>query len=289
MAARWLRLDVWVPPDLSEVVADLLFDVGSCGLQIHDDASHEVKLSAYFGEERSTASILFDVEKKLDHWVARGPLREKRLCASTVEEEAWGLNWRAYFKPTQVTGRIALCPPWEPLPEEPGRIVVVINPKMAFGTGEHETTRICLRALDQTLREGDTILDVGTGTGILSIAAIKLGARRSVAVDTDPRALENAAENLAINKVQDKVRLIEGSAEGMAGTFDLILCNIQSSVILPLLGRFRESMSPGGRVIFSGILAKERASFTETLKQKGFSVASILEEGEWIGTVAEAI
>jgi ribosomal protein L11 methyltransferase len=203
------------------------------------------------------------------------------------DNEDWSATWRRGLEPRRVTERLVVKPTWCTWDAQPGEVVLDIDPQMAFGTGEHATTRGCLRLLDAALRPGDRVLDVGSGSAVLAIAAARLGAAEVVAVEYDPDANLNARENLARNGVADRVRILEAMADAELlrelGGFDLILANILSSVIRPLLPAFRETLraSAGGRLIVSGILRSEHEEVVRDALAAGFDLRAVDEEDEW--------
>lgn len=203
------------------------------------------------------------------------------------ENEDWARKWKDGLAPRRVTDRLVVKPTWTEWEAEPGQIVLDVDPQMAFGTGEHATTRGCLRLLDSVVREGDRVLDVGSGSAILAIAAVRLGAREAVAVEYDPDANLNARENVEQNGVVGRVEIVEAMADPPLlremGRFDLLLANILSSVIRPLLPAFRESLggSSDGRLIVSGILRTEHADVVRDAEAAGFRVERVDEEEEW--------
>lgn len=203
-----------------------------------------------------------------------------------VDDENWNAAWEATIRPIRVTSRIVIAPSWHPAEPAEGEVVLTIDPKMSFGTGYHETTRLSLRLLERHLRPGATVLDVGTGTGVLAIAALRLGFRAAVGIDVDEWSYENALENAALNGVADRlsVRLCELDAVG--GTFDLILANIQRSVLEPLLGGIAGHLNPGGRVILSGLLDIDETPMRDALDRAGFAADEVLREHEWIALSA---
>ena len=158
---------------------------------------------------------------------------------------------------------------------------------MAFGTGTHETTQMALRSLELSLRAGDEVLDVGTGSGILSIAAAKLGAGNVVAVDTDPLAVENARENLVLNQVEGRVDLREGSASDVAHSFDLVVANISSGVLIGMLRTLWARLKPLGALILGGVLRREEPAFLEVVgRETGLQVGAVDRRGEWVCVTA---
>lgn len=203
------------------------------------------------------------------------------------ENEDWARKWKDGLAPRRVTDRLVVKPTWTEWEAEPGQVVLDVDPQMAFGTGEHATTRGCLRLLDSVVREGDRVLDVGSGSAILAIAAVRLGAAEALAVEYDADANLNARENVEQNGVEGRVRIVEAMATSAwlreAGMFDLLLANILSGVIRPLLPAFRESLGgrPEGRLIVSGILRTEHADVVRDAEAAGFRVERVDEEEEW--------
>ncbi|MBM3460451.1 MAG: methyltransferase domain-containing protein [Armatimonadetes bacterium] len=252
-------------------------------MEVEDGADRtRVRMSAYFEREEGRDAAVAALDRLRRAGEAVGT-----AVATEVPDERWGERWREFFQPVRATGRIVVGPPWAGMTAGPDGIVIVIEPKMAFGTGWHESTRLALQALERVVRPGDRVLDLGTGSGVLSIAAAKLGAR-CLAVDIDPVALDNARENLALNGVADRVEVVCGSLDAVreAG-FDGIVANIQTNVLVPLLGDLRGRLRRGGRLLLSGILDREEAQIREALRRTAWGEPGVIREGEWIGVVAE--
>lgn len=276
----WHCLTIAVPSDLAEVVSAWCFGLGSCGLQVEEEGEQSC-LSVYF----DAALDLGAIHAQLDGQLTGLGLAGARQRTDQVEFEDWEFEWRRFFQPVWATPRIVIHPSWIPVETGPGQVAIVIDPKMAFGTGGHESTQLCLELLDLLLSPGDQCLDLGTGSGILGIAAGLLGAGSLRLVDTDPLALDNARENLARNGVEAVVH--QGSIEVVAGMrFDLILANIQRSVLVPLLPQVRQVMGPGSRVIFSGLLAREEEAFCLQVEEAGLEVYQVRRRHEWIAVAA---
>lgn len=287
----WYQLSLKVAATLSDAVSGLLFDLGSCGVQV-DDEPHSgcVCLKAYFAETQDRTQVTAGLRRGLDALCEQGlphteGLNEVAVRIDAVPQEDWSSGWRQHFKPLFPTPRIAVCPPWDQVPQPEGGCTIVIEPKMAFGTGAHETTRLALVAIDETLTAGDRVLDVGTGSGILSIAAVKLGAADAVGVDIDPLAVENARENVAKNGVAGRVEALAGSASDLDGTFDLVVANMISSVLVPMLPTLKTRLEPLGRLILCGALAREEPAFVGAVEAAGLAVKTVLREGEWVCVV----
>ena len=278
---RWLVLSIrTADPELLPLASEVLVARGSWAVQEVDGA-----IVTYVPEPREVEAYVDEVRAALVEELpeAAAPRVEWRWQAN----EDWAARWREGLAPRRVTERIVVKPTWTEWEARPGQVVIDIDPQMAFGTGEHATTRGCLRLLDDALRPGDRVLDVGSGSAILAIAAARLGARESVAVEYDPDANLNARENLERNGVLPRVEILEEMADpallGELGRFDLVLANILSGVIRPLLPTFREALggSPEGRLIVSGILRTEAPGVVHDAEAAGFRVVEVDEEEEW--------
>jgi ribosomal protein L11 methyltransferase len=277
---RWLVLKARLPrrDPLRELLAEGLLALG--GLSVVEEGE---ALVTYLPPPDDPDAFTERAGDFLAEWLMDDAPPE--LSWSWQLDEDWSREWKKGLGPRAVSPRIVTKPSWTEFEPAPGQIVIDIDPQMAFGTGEHATTRGCLRLLDAVIREGDRVLDVGSGSGILSVAAARLGAGEVTAVEHDPDANVNARENLAHNGVEGRVRLVEALVDptflSAAGTFDLILANILSGVIRPLLPAFRAALRPGGRLIVSGILQAESEEVAEAAAGAGFRVEREDREEEW--------
>ena len=280
----WHCLRLEVPAACAEDVSAWAYELGSCGLQA-EEAGEQTRLSAYFAAEPTCD--LAEVERELTHRLTALGLASP-IGAECVEEQDWEAEWRRFFAPVWATERIVIHPSWILVEIAEGQIAVSIDPKMAFGTGGHESTQLCLQALESYLRPKAHCLDLGTGSGILSITAVLLGAGSVLAVDIDEKAVANARENLAHNRIgSEQVEVRLGGVEAVAeGPFDLVLANIQSHVLRPLLAPLRGLLAADGRIAFSGLLAREEAAFCRWVKEAKLEVDTILTKEAWICVVA---
>ena len=283
---NWHCLQFAVPQVQSEDIAACCFELGSCGLQVEDEGE-TARLTAYFAAEYDSEHIRAKIEERL---LALG-LVETDVESEALEDQDWEEEWRRFFKPVWATPRIVVHASWIPVEVAAGQFAIVIDPKMAFGTGGHESTQLCLEALEKISRADSRCLDLGTGSGILSIAAVKMGAMRVLALDIDAQAVENARENLLRNGVDpEKVDLRQGGIEAGAGQlFDLVLANIQSHVLRPLLPQIDGLLGGGGQVIFSGLLAREEVAFCKWVRDAGLEVDEVLCKNNWIAVVARRV
>ncbi|HZG43030.1 MAG TPA: 50S ribosomal protein L11 methyltransferase [Longimicrobium sp.] len=278
---RWLVLVVrTADPDLLPLAAEVLAPYGGGAV-----LEAEGGLVAYAAEPADVDAFVAELAARLRDELPAAAAPE--VSWRWQENEDWARKWKEGLGPRQVTERIVVKPTWCSWDARHGQVVIDIDPQMAFGTGEHATTRGCLRLLDDVLRPGDRVLDVGSGSAILAIAAARLGAREVIAVEYDPDANLNARENLEGNGVEGTVEIVEQMADAALldelGPFDLVLANILSGVIRPLLPAFHEALggTPEGRLIVSGILRTEAPLVVHDAQASGFRVVEIDEEEEW--------
>ncbi len=199
-----------------------------------------------------------------------------------VPREDWNARWRQYFKPIEITETLWVRPPWEQLPPQAGGLEIVIQPQMGFGTGHHETTRLMLQWMMTLPLKGKSVLDVGTGSGILAILARKLGAGRVVAVDIDADAIDNARENLELNAITG-VTLVVGDIQAVPQEpFDVILANIQLPVLQQLGEAFSRRLAPSGRVLVSGLLDRDAGKLIPVYASAGLTFVERRTLGEWV-------
>lgn len=201
-----------------------------------------------------------------------------------TEDPGWGEAWKEHFRPAKAGERIVVRPSWEPYEPAPGEVVLTIDPGQAFGTGSHETTRLCLRFLEEILARPDPpgrILDVGTGTGILGIAALRLGAREATGIDVDPKAVETALENARTNGVGDRFRAATGPLPSLPTDFDLAVANLTAEVLLEMAGELAGRVRPGGLLLLSGIVEEKKEWVRDGFLPLGFRPVGERSEGQW--------
>lgn len=198
-----------------------------------------------------------------------------------VEQEDWQNGWRKYYHPMDVGERLAIVPSWQEY--ETGRTKLVLDPGLAFGTGGHETTYLCLEALDRLVRGGERVLDIGTGSGILAIAALKLGAAAAEGVDIDPVAVRTAGENAALNGVSGRLKVLVGDLSDQAsGTYQIVTANIVANAIISLAPAVPGLLAEGGVFIASGIIDTRRDEVAAALQAAGLAVRELHEKRGWV-------
>ncbi|MBO8141410.1 MAG: 50S ribosomal protein L11 methyltransferase [Firmicutes bacterium] len=288
---RWLALRVEAGAECEDAVAQMLLEAGAHGVAV-EDLGHRRAVSAYLPGDSpvDVDGIRERVEKLARYGLHPGPVQ---VTAGWIRDEDWAESWKRHYRPLVVGRRLLVKPAW--LDVEPaGREVIELDPGMAFGTGHHPTTQLCLEALDELVRRGDPVADVGTGSGILAIAAARLGAEPVVAVDVDPVAVQVAIDNCRRNGVERRVRVARGSAATAknllpGGQARTVVVNILAKVIEEMAGELVALLAPGGRLVAGGIVAPAAAGVGAGLERAGRRVDEERARDEWrclIGTRA---
>lgn len=226
-------------------------------------------------EENPAEAIAFLSERYTSEGISH------KISTQGCEEQDWMNNWKQYFNPIPVGEKLLIRPTWREKYDAGDRLVLNIDPGVAFGTGSHETTRLCLETIERYIKPGGSLLDVGCGSGILSIAGVLLGAEHAVGVDIDQIAVKTAKENTALNQVSDKIQIIHGSfTEKIDGKFDIIVANIVADAIISLSGNIVEFMKDDSVYIMSGIIDTRLNEVLEAVG-KNFSITEVIEDNGW--------
>lgn len=230
----------------------------------------------------SGPSIIFYVEEGSEVLSALDGLPYVRAEVSVEDDADWLHRWKDYFEPAPISERFAVKPAWSAYEPADGEFVIDLDPGMAFGTGTHETTRLCLRLMEKYLQSGDRVLDVGAGSGILSIAAALLGSSDVLAVDIDGEAVATARENVEKNGVERTVRVQRADlAGGIDFCADVLVSNLMADLIIRFAPDAYRHLAPGGTYIAGGIIDDQKQRVCEALEREGFQVIEALSEGEW--------
>lgn len=273
-------LEVSAPADevrTAETVAALL-ELGGTAVEESGD-----KLRTYLRPAADGGQLIGRARSRL----TEVGVESESIRWSWQQDEDWAETWKQGLRPRRVGQRLVVGPSWMPVAGTAGDVVIVIDPGMAFGTAEHATTRGALRLLERAVRPGHVVLDMGTGTGLLAIAAACLGADHVVAVDRQREAVEAARANVFANGVAERVEVREATIDAASlsalgpGGFDIVVANVISSVLVPLLPAFRASLSAGGALILAGILAAEAETVTIAAAAAGLGLDSAEQEDEW--------
>ncbi len=275
---RWLALSVRPRAGVeTDLLPLLLTELGGAGVEEAEGA-----FVTYLHPPADLDAFLALARERL---AELGPPEQVELSWRWQPHEDWAVFWRKGLGPRRITPRLTVAPTWDLPAPEPGVCVLVLDPGMAFGTAEHASTRGCLRLMDPRVSAGDALADVGAGSGILSIAAALLGASRVLALESDELSCQVARENVAANGVGARVevahRLVQGDGPLPAAPYQGIVANLQRFLLLPLLAAFRESLTPGGWLILSGILLEEREEIVSAASREGLVLDGEDGEGEW--------
>ena len=285
MPNQWWLVTLTLETGAEETASAFLFEHGSTGIVTLHEGDDSITLAAYFNEHSAAEQTAQSIASELIRTAHPSALRY--CIVSSVAEEDWLQKWKEGFEPIQIGERLVVAPSWKLPKENCGRIVIQIDPGMAFGTGTHETTRLCLESLERHWR-GSSLLDVGTGTGILAIgAALLQPGSRVVGIDIDPRAVEVARENVEINNLSGQVDLGVGQPQSLAGNhFDVVVANLTAEVIVDLTPELVECVSNAGLMILSGILSTLSGEVEKSLISAGLTIIERREAGEWTVLVA---
>jgi len=281
---RWLEIDLWVSAGFEEAVSNFLMERGATGVEEIDEEQGRKKLKTYFprrGKDQRVLNALYRYLKSVQR-LSPGQFHY-RIENLTLPDKDWGESWKKFFKPVKVTSRIVVKPPWRSIRLKRNQVAIEITPGLAFGTGTHATTQLCIQTLEKRLRvKGLSVLDVGTGSGILAIIAAKLGASEVWGIDTDDLSVEMAGENVERNNVSHMVRIRLGRLGDVRRTFDVVVANIDLRVLKRMRWPLLHHLKPGGCLVLSGLLAEEEKALRKRYLDTGqFQFMVIKKQGEW--------
>ena len=311
MDGTWIEVRVITKSEALEPISGIFYSLDCKGVAIEDPEDilgreqgpltwdfadinvleHKGKVAvvkAYFAEEDNIEDVLQYVNERLTELKEMGiDLGEAKVEHEKMYEEDWANTWKQYYKPSKVGEKIVVKPIWEEYEAKDGELVVDLDPGMAFGTGTHETTRMCIQALERYVKEESTVFDVGCGSGILAIAAAKLGAKLAVGVDLDPVAVESSIENVGYNNLKN-IEILHGNlVEVIDGKADIVVANILAEIICILTDDVKRVLKDGGVFITSGIIHDRVDMVCEKLEATGFEVIEKNRDGEWNCIVAK--
>lgn len=301
----WCELTVETDPEYFELVADGLQELGAGGVLFNDPGilkartlendeilSQEMinsvvknsSVKAYFPVDDRLGETLEAFKKQFEQRIGLTP----RIILRQLAEDDWAHSWKAYYKPEKI-GKVVVKPSWEAYKPEPGEVIVALDPGMAFGTGTHPTTRMCIRLLQEVITPSMTMLDVGTGSGILAITGARLGAAKVTALDIDPVAVAAARENVALNELTGMIQVLEGDllTEHASHSYDLVVANIIADIILKLIPELKKILKTNGLFVAAGIIENRLAEVEQNLSDHGLETIRIITNQEWRGVVAK--
>lgn len=322
----WHELTIHTTEEAVEAISNFLHEAGAGGVSIEESGNLNKKrerpygewfdqplndipegraeIKGYFSEDTDIESVLKEVQERTEELATfdidtGNPTYEKRL----VDEEEWATAWKAYYKPLKVSDTLTIKPVWEEYEAAEGERIIELDPGMAFGTGTHPTTALCLRALESIVKGGEDVIDVGTGSGILSIGAIKLGAKRALALDLDPVAVKSAQDNVALNGLSGEITVKESdllsvltpgghgasSEIGVELPVQIVVANILAEIILLFTDDVVQALRPGGLYLASGIYKDKEQAVREGLTAAGLTIRDVHREEDWLAFIAEKV
>ncbi len=310
---KWIEVTIKTTTEAVEAITNILDDLRTGGVMIEDPKdfffqkkneldwdyveeevfnkrnSEGVLIKTYISEERNVMELVETIKQKVSALTGFGiDIGEGSVSLGQVNEEDWANEWKKYYKPTKIGEKLVVKPTWEDYEVQDGDLVIELDPGMAFGTGTHETTTMCMRELEKYVREDSKVFDIGCGSGILAIAAAKLGAKDVIAVDLDEVAVKVAAENVAHNNVEDSVKVLHGNLiDVVDDKADVVVANIIADIIKILAKDVHSCMKEDAVFISSGIIHAKVDEVKESLIENGFEIVEVKTLGEWNAIVAK--
>ncbi|MDW0117396.1 50S ribosomal protein L11 methyltransferase [Sporosarcina thermotolerans] len=308
---KWSEISIHTTHEATEAVANILHEAGASGVIIEDsnepDRIHEdrfgeiyelkkedfpaegVIVKAYLPANSFLIETVKEISESVDKLVEYGlDVGINLVQTSEVDEEDWATAWKKYYHPVKISSRFTIVPTWEDYePVESDELIIELDPGMAFGTGTHPTTVLCLQALEKYVKKGDSVIDVGTGSGVLSIGAALLGASHVHALDLDEVAVTAAKENIELNNVQNIVEVTHGNLlDSVKDPASIIVANILAEVIMTFTEDAYSILPDNGLFIVSGIIAQKRDLVRDDLIEKGFEIVESILMEDWVAIIA---
>ncbi len=297
---QWLELSVQSHPEAVESVCELLsrystdgvvieepYELSEDGQEYHILTGQPVMVHAYLPLDGTEGAKKQQIAEGLWHFSSLGAHFVGELRTRSVDEQDWANAWKDYYHVTHIGKRLVIRPSWREYTPKDAEVVLTLDPGMAFGTGVHPTTRMCLEQVEQRVTSGMRVMDVGTGSGILALAAAKLGASTVYTIDNSRVAVESAQANAAMNDLQGKITVVlgvldEAEAERQAGQYDLVLANIIAHIIGSIAPQLAQVMAPTGLLVVSGIIEARRADAQGPLLAAGLELVDEVKTDDWL-------
>lgn len=308
---KWSEISILTTNEAIEPISNILHESGASGVVIEDPAelvkeredmfgeiyqlnpddypTDGVMVKAYLPVNSFLGETVDEIKQGITNLVTYDiDIGENKVEISEVNEEEWATAWKKYYHPVKISDKFTIVPTWEDYtPVHSDELIIELDPGMAFGTGTHPTTVMCIQALERIVKEHDTVIDVGTGSGVLSIASALLAADQVRAYDLDEVAVRSARLNVKLNKVQDTVSVDANNLlNGVTGQADVIVANILAEIILRFTEDAHELVKPGGYFITSGIIQPKKQEVRDSLEAAGFQIEEIMVMEDWVAIIA---
>ncbi|MBI9070988.1 MAG: 50S ribosomal protein L11 methyltransferase [Melioribacteraceae bacterium] len=273
------KFTIYTEPFNVEMVSSFLWDLDIDGITENDD-----NLSVFIVETKSIGTK--EISEKLRQLMDMEVIENFTITEDVVEDQNWNEEWEKKINPIEVTDKIVIKPSFRDYDAKEGQVIIELDPKMSFGTGEHETTKLVLTLIDKHIKGNEKVLDVGCGTAVLAIAAVKLGAGKAIAFDNDDWCLLNGTENAKLNKIEDKVEVRLCEISGIEEKdFDLIVANINRHILLDIVEALKSKVAENGKLILSGLLDVDETDIRKVYESAGFKIIEKTQMNEWIALV----
>ena len=283
MSKNYFIYKIFSKPFDPDILSGAMWDFDITGLMEDDD-----HISVFTSGTSKTSEE--QIREVLDKLKKVKLIKSYRIEKELLRDKNWNYLWEKSREVIRVSERIVIKPSFKNYSLKENEIVITIDPKMSFGTGEHQTTKLILSLLEKIVKKGMKVLDVGSGTGILAIASVKLGASKAVAVDFDEICLENCRENCLLNQVVDSVEVLTGEIDVVAEKdFDLVLANIQKNVLIEIAEKIKSKLKENGKAILSGLLETDKQAIEDKYHSLGFGIEEVKQMDEWIAIVLSLI
>lgn len=305
---KWTEVKIATNEQAIEAISNILMELGATGVAIEDpndivnfekdgfgeilnlddfNLEAEPTVAAYFPEKCFVPELIPTLEAKVLGLKDFGlDIGTHTITLSEVKESNWEEAWKKYYHPVQISKYLTIVPDWEDYKGRPDEKIITLDPGMAFGTGTHPTTRLSLQALEIVLRGGETVYDVGTGSGVLSIAARHFGAKKVTAFDLDEVAVLKAKDNMALNPVaKDVIVKANDLLVGVKDSADVIVANILADIIIKMLPDAKKLLTKNGHLILSGIILDKEEAVSTALAENNFEVVEKLQQGDWVALI----
>ncbi|MCR8850647.1 50S ribosomal protein L11 methyltransferase [Rossellomorea sp. SC111] len=308
---KWSEISILTTNEAIEPISNILHESGASGVVIEDPAelvkeredmfgeiyqlnpddypTDGVMVKAYLPVNSFLGETVDEIKQGITNLVTYDiDIGENKVEISEVNEEEWATAWKKYYHPVKISDKFTIVPTWEDYtPVHSDELIIELDPGMAFGTGTHPTTVMCIQALERIVKEHDSVIDVGTGSGVLSIASALLAADQVRAYDLDEVAVRSARLNVKLNKVQERVSVDANNLlNGVTGQADVIVANILAEIILRFTEDAYELVKPGGYFITSGIIQPKKQEVRDSLEAAGFHIEEIMVMEDWVAIIA---